>query len=261
VTLDDLGAAVGVSPYHLHRTFTRIVGITPRQYAESRRLAAVKNGMRERGDVTSALYAAGFGSSSRLYERADERLGMTPNTYRRGGTGETITYAIVDSRLGRMLVATTERGVCAVQFGDTDHELAETLTSKFPAATIRRDDGAAGAWVQAIVDHVCGTHPNLDVPLDVRATAFQRRVWDALRAIPRGTTRSYGDVARDIGQPTAARAVARACADNPVAVVVPCHRVVRADRGLGGYRWGIERKEALLAHGHALVTDEQLAAS
>lgn len=251
LTLNTLSAAVGVSPHHLHRTFKRIVGITPRQYAESRRLTAVKTGLRERGDVTSALYEAGFGSSSRLYERADAQLGMTPNTYRRGGLGETIAYAIVDSPFGRLLVAATGRGVCTVRFGDADDELAADLRREFPAAAIRRDDGAAGAWVQAIVDHLSGAQPHLDVPLDVRATAFQRRVWDALRAIPLGATRTYGDVARAIGQPAAARAVARACAENPVAVVVPCHRVVRGDGGLGGYRWGVARKQALLAREHA----------
>ncbi|MGH2561672.1 MAG: bifunctional DNA-binding transcriptional regulator/O6-methylguanine-DNA methyltransferase Ada [Thermomicrobiales bacterium] len=255
ITLEALSGAVGVSPHHLHRTFRRIVGITPRQYADARRLATVKNGLRERDDVTSALYEAGFGSSSRLYERADSRLGMTPNTYRQGGAGELISYAIVDSSLGRLLVAATARGVCAVQFGDADALLTNTLKSEFPAATIRRDDGVAGAWVQAVVDHVSGTHPHLDVPLDVRATAFQRRVWDALQTIPLGATRSYGDVARAIGQPDAARAVARACAENPVAVVVPCHRVVRADGGRGGYRWGVERKQALLAREHALAAD------
>ncbi|MGH2532142.1 MAG: bifunctional DNA-binding transcriptional regulator/O6-methylguanine-DNA methyltransferase Ada [Thermomicrobiales bacterium] len=255
ITLAALSAAVGVSPHHLHRTFRRIVGITPRAYAESRRLATVKNGLRERGDVTSALYEAGFGSSSRLYERADARLGMTPNTYRQGGVGESISFTIVDSPFGRMLVAATARGVCAVQFGDADEALTAMLRREFPAAAIHRDDGVAGAWVQAVVDRVSGTHPHLDIPLDVRATAFQRRVWDALRTIPIGATRTYGEVAQAIGQPDAARAVARACAENPVAVVVPCHRVVRADGGPGGYRWGVERKQALLAQEQALAAD------
>ena len=193
-----------------------------------------------------ALYEAGYGSSSRLYERAPGQLGMTPATYRRGGQGLHIAYTIAESPFGRILVAGTERGVCAVRLGDDDAALEAELGAEFPAAEVRRDDAALGEWAGAILAHVAGEQPHLDLPLDVRATAFQWRVWEALRAIPYGATRSYSEVARSIGQPTAARAVAQACASNPVALVVPCHRVVREGGELGGYRWGVERKSVLL---------------
>ncbi len=173
-------------------------------------------------------------------------LGMTSGTYRRGGSGATIAYSVVPCPLGYLLVAATERGICAVRLGDSESELEDGLRREFPAARLERDQATLGCWVQELLDSLEGNRPPLDLPLDVRATAFQRRVWEALRAIPRGFTRSYREVAEAIGQPRAARAVARACAANPVALVVPCHRVVREDGGLGGYRWGIERKRALL---------------
>lgn len=247
ITLARLGAALDVGPSHLQRTFTRVTGVSPRQYAESCRLARVKAHLREEEDVTTALYRAGYGSASRLYERTNDRLGMTPDAYRRRGAGTRIAYDIADGPLGRLLVAATERGVCAISLGSDDDALVASLTAEFPAARIERDEAAARPWVEALLGHPDGGAAPFGGAIDAGGTAFQRRVWDALRTIPYGETRTYGEVARQIGQPTAARAVARACAENRVAVVVPCHRVVRGDRGLGGYRWGIERKRALLA--------------
>jgi AraC family transcriptional regulator of adaptative response/methylated-DNA-[protein]-cysteine methyltransferase len=246
VTLDELGAAVGVSPHHLQRTFKRALGVSPRAWADAQRLTALKDGLRERADVTTALYDAGYGSSSRLYERAPAQLGMTPGTYRRGGAGMRIGYTIVDSPLGRLLVGATDRGVSAVSLGETDAELEAALRAEYPAADIRHDDADLHGWVAGILAHLNGQRPRLDLPLDVQATAFKRRVWETLRAIPYGSTRSYADVARAIGQPSAVRAVAHACATNPVAVVVPCHRVVRSDGSLAGYRWGVDRKQQLI---------------
>lgn len=245
-SLAEIGADAGLSPQRLQRTFRRVLGITPRQYADARRLAWLKGKLREGETVTRALYDAGYGSSSRLYERAPGHLGMTPATYRRGGQGMRIGYAIAASPLGRLLVASTPRGVCAVYLGDSDRALEAALAEEYPAAEILRDNGGADRWIAAVVRHLEGHHPRLDLPLDVQATAFQRRVWEELRAIPYGETRSYGDIARRLGEPGAARAVGRACATNPVSVVIPCHRAVREDGGLGGYRWGVERKQRLL---------------
>jgi len=198
--------------------------------------------------VTTALYDAGFGSSSRLYERAPQQLGMTPATYRRGGEGMQIRYTIAATPLGRVLVAATSRGISAVYLGESDTKLESELRREYPRADISRDHRGFESWVRQIVEHLRGREPRLDLPTDVQATAFQRRVWEELRRIPYGTTRTYTQVARAIGRPTAIRAVARACATNPVSVVVPCHRVVREDGMLAGYRWGISRKEALIAH-------------
>ncbi|MBI3693417.1 MAG: bifunctional DNA-binding transcriptional regulator/O6-methylguanine-DNA methyltransferase Ada [Acidobacteria bacterium] len=246
LTLDTLSAEVGMSPHHLLRTFRRAMGITPRQYAEARRVGSLKASLKKGHTVTRALYDAGFSSSSRLYERSNARLGMTPATYRRGGEDMNITYTIADCSLGRLLVAGTERGICAVSLGDSDANLEKFLREEYPHATIRRDSSGRKRWVSVMVKHLTGRHPDLNLPVDVEATAFQWRVWEALRAIPYGGTRSYSEVARSLGRPTATRAVARACATNPVAVVIPCHRVVREDGGLGGYRWGLERKRAML---------------
>lgn len=260
-TLAEVGAHVGASPYHLHRLFKRVMGITPRQYADARRVDRVKALLKEGVGVAGALYDAGYGSSSRLYERAPAQLGMTPAAYRRGGTGARIGYTIVDCAFGRLLVAATERGVCAVCLGDADGGLRAALEREYPAADVERDDEGLGRWVDPLLRHLDGQTPHLDLPVDVRATAFQRRVWEALKAIPYGGTRSYSAVARAIGRPTAVRAVARACATNPVAVIVPCHRVVREDGGLGGYRWGVERKRALLARERAVAAARQPGAS
>ena len=246
VTLSALGSALGVSPYHLQRTFKQALGVTPRQYAEGRRLARFKQQVKSGDGVTAALYNAGYGSSSRLYEKAPQQLGMTPATYRQGGRGIAIRYSILACTLGRLLVAGTERGVCAIRLGDSDEELESSLRREFSAAEILRDDAALRAWAEELLQHLEGRQPQLNLPLDIRATAFQMRVWRELQAIPYGSTHSYSEVAAAIGQPSAARAVARACATNPVAVVIPCHRVVRGDRSLGGYRWGIDRKRRLL---------------
>jgi AraC family transcriptional regulator of adaptative response/methylated-DNA-[protein]-cysteine methyltransferase len=246
VTLPDLAAEAGVSPSYLQRTFKRLMGITPREYAAARRLQGLKARLREGQDVTSALYEAGYGSSSRLYERSSAQLGMTPGTYRQGGRGMEIGYTIVDSPLGRVLVAATRRGVCAVSLGDADAVLEAALVAEYPRAVIHRDDSGFAPWVEAIQKHLDGREARLRLPLDLQATAFQLRVWKELQRIPYGRTRTYSQVARAIGQPKAVRAVARACATNPVSIVVPCHRVIREDGSLAGYRWGLERKAALL---------------
>src|SRR6267142_2010736 len=248
--LATLARRLGGSPYHLQRNFKRLVGVTPREYAEACRLRKVKRHLRDGTDVTGAMFDAGYGSSSRFYERAVPKLGMAPSVYRRGGAGMTIRFAIVDSSnrsLGRLLVAATTRGVCAVAMGSSDDELTRMLTREYPAASIAGDAGTLASWTGAILAHLAGRQPRLDLPLDVQATAFQWQVWQALAAIPYGETRTYKEVAASIGRPTAVRAVARACASNPVALAVPCHRVVASAGGEGGYRWGIARKKALLA--------------
>jgi AraC family transcriptional regulator, regulatory protein of adaptative response / methylated-DNA-[protein]-cysteine methyltransferase len=246
LTLDQLGAQVGASPNHLQRVFKRVIGITPRQYAEARRIGRLKVRLKEGDNVTTALYQAGYNSSSRLYEQAPERLGMTPATYGNGGAGAQIGYTIADSPLGRLLVAATARGVCFVSLADADTILEAALAHEYPAATIVREDARLGEWIGAVARHLGGAQAQLDLPLDVQATAFQWRVWEALKAIPYGDTRSYGQVAATLGDRKAARAVARACATNPVALVIPCHRVVREGGEMGGYRWGADRKRALL---------------
>lgn len=246
LSLAVLSNQLGVSPHHLQRTFKSVTGVTPRQYASAHRATQFKQRIREGEAVVDAMYDAGFGSSSRLYEKADSELGMTPAVYKRGGAGMTIGYAITNCHLGQLLVAGTERGLCAVRLGDSREELETTLRDEFPAAEVHQDEALLGAWTESILKHLDGRQSSLDLPLDVQATAFQRRVWEELRRIPYGSTRSYGEIARAIGQPTAVRAVARACATNPVALVTPCHRVIREDGGLGGYRWGMERKQELL---------------
>ncbi|NJK78895.1 MAG: bifunctional DNA-binding transcriptional regulator/O6-methylguanine-DNA methyltransferase Ada [Chloroflexaceae bacterium] len=251
-TLEELGSRFNRSQYHLQRIFKRVMGVTPRQYADAYRLQQFKAHVKETSTVTEALYDAGYSSSSRLYETAADRLGMTPATYVRGGAtpkGEAvqISYTIVDSHLGRVLVGTTERGLCAISLGDDDAALEAELRREYPAADLLRDEGGLQAWAADLLRYLAGQQPRLDLPLDIQATAFQWQVWQALRSIPAGETRSYGAVARMIGQPTAARAVAQACASNRLAVVIPCHRVVREDGAAGGYRWGTARKEALLA--------------
>ncbi len=244
-TLAALASALDVAPADLARVFRRATGVTPRQFAQQRRLDRLKQGLRAHAGVTAAILDAGFGSASRVYER--DLLGMTPGGYRRRGHGMSIAYTIADGPLGRTLVAATERGVCAITFGDNDGELEAALRGEYPAASAHRDDAAMRPWLDAVLQHASERAPAAALPLDVRATAFQRRVWDALRAIPFGETRTYADVAEQMGLArSAARAVGRACAANPVSMVVPCHRVVRSDGELAGYRWGIERKRRLL---------------
>jgi len=246
VTLAALSEQLGVSSFHLQRTFKSVMGITPKHYAETWRVNKFKQGVRKGEAVTSAIYDAGFGSSSRLYESAAARLGMTPATYGKGGRGAVINYAIVDSPLGRLLVAATGKGVCSVMLGDSDVSLKADLLKEFPAAEIGHDEKLLRSSANAIVEHLKHNSPHINLPLDIRATAFQRQVWEQLRAIPYGETYSYSEVAKAIGQQKAVRAVARACATNPVALVIPCHRVIREDKSLGGYRWGLERKKKLL---------------
>ena len=249
LTLARLAREFRRSPFHLQRTFKAVLGVSPKAYMDAVRLRQVKHNLQAGHSVTTSLYAAGYGSSSRLYERTATQLGMTPEKYRRGAMAAVVRYTIAPSPLGRMLIAATDKGICAIQFANTEEELQQGLMREFPFATRRRDDEAMSEWHQKLERLIDGTetgkHPSL--PLDIRATAFQRRVWEALQRIPRGETRSYSAVAKKIGMPTATRAVARACATNPVAVAIPCHRVIREDGDLGGYRWGIERKEQLLA--------------
>lgn len=245
VTLADLAAHVNASPFHLQRTFTKIVGISPRAYRDAVRAGRFRQVLRDGVPVAGATYDAGYGSSSRVYERRPTG-GMTPAVYRRGGKDTTVAYTIVSSPLGRLLVAGTSRGICAVKLGDADHRLAEDLRHEYPAATIVHGGAVLREWVSAILAHVRGKTPHLDLPVDVQATAFQWKVWRYLQSIPYGETRAYSDVARAIGAPRSVRAVARACATNPVCLVVPCHRVVQKGGGLGGYRWGVDRKERLL---------------
>jgi AraC family transcriptional regulator of adaptative response/methylated-DNA-[protein]-cysteine methyltransferase len=245
-TLAALSAELDVSPHRLARGFKRLTGITPRDYSDARRLERLKTGLRSSGTVAEAVYAAGYGSSRAVYERAHAQLGMTPSTYRKGGAGMQIGYTIVDSPLGRLLIAATGRGVCSLCLGESDAALEQALFSEYPKAEIRHDSAGLGPQVDVLQKHLAGRGPKLALPVDVQATAFQWSVWRALRDIPYGQTRSYGEIASAIGKPKAVRAVARACATNPVAVVIPCHRVVRQDGNLGGYRWGLERKRALL---------------
>jgi AraC family transcriptional regulator of adaptative response/methylated-DNA-[protein]-cysteine methyltransferase len=246
ITLSALSERLGVSSFHLQRTFKSVMGISPKDYAETHRVNKFKQDVRGGEPITSAMYDAGFGSSSRLYESAAAQLGMTPATYGKGGRGMTINYAVTASPLGRLLVAATDKGVCSVMLGDSDATLKADLSREFPAAQIRHDEKPLQSSLKSIVDYLKNKTPHLDLPLDIRATAFQRQVWQQLRAIPYGQTHSYSEVARAIGQQTAVRAVARACATNPVALVIPCHRVIREDKTLGGYRWGLERKKKLL---------------
>lgn len=253
--LAALAARAGLSRFHLQRRFKAVVGVTPREYGEACRMRRLKNELRQSPDVTGAVYAAGFGSSSRVYERSDARLGMTPSQYRRGGEGVAIAYATTLTPLGLMMLAATERGLCFLQFGDTEEDLTAALHGEFPAARIapmRQEQGTQfGEWMEALRQHLDGSRPLLDLPLDIRATAFQTRVWNYLQSIPYGETRTYAQVAGGIGSPTSVRAVARACASNTVALAIPCHRVIRGDGDPSGYRWGLERKQSLLARERA----------
>src|SRR5690348_2329945 len=247
LTLAELSRSLGASSHQIQRLFQRVLGISPRQYTDARRMTQLKSSLRKGEKIAMATYDAGFGSSSRLYERASSHMGMTPAVYRRGGAGMKIGYTIAPCTLGRVLVAATERGVSAVYLGDNAAALEKALAREYPRAEIRRDSNGMAKWVGGVLDSLRGREPHAELPLDVHATAFQRRVWEELRRIPRGSTRTYTDVARAIGKPRAIRAVARACATNPVSIVVPCHRVIGKNGSLSGYRWGLERKRALLA--------------
>lgn len=250
LTLGALAARARLSPFHFQRRFKSVVGVTPKQYLDACRMRRLKVGLRTGGPVTGAIYDAGFGSASRVYERVDTRLGMTPKQYRAGGAGVAISFAVAETPLGLTMMAATDRGLCFVQFGASEPELRENLEHEYPDATISRMNDAARApfaqWMAALAAHLEGTRPQLDLPLDVRGTAFQMRVWSFLQRIPYGEVRSYAEVAEAIGAPKAVRAVGSACAANRLAVAIPCHRVIRGDGGLGGYRWGLERKRALI---------------
>jgi len=252
--LPDLARAVGLSPSHLQRSFRKRFGVSPAEYAQARKLKQLKSALREAPRVTDAIYDAGYGSGSRVYEKTGQLLGMTPADYRRGGTGIAIRYTTLRVAVGTLLVAASERGICAVALGDNESKLVADLRTEFPRAAIERVDAGRDEWLAAMIERVSAQigidQPSGDVtvPVDIRATAFQWRVWQALQRIPRGETRSYTQIAAEIGAPRAVRAVASACARNRLAVVVPCHRVIRADGSLGGYRWGMARKRALLDH-------------
>src|SRR5258707_11100842 len=249
--LGVLARTLGTTQATLRRAFLQVTGLKPRELAEALRIKRFKAMLRAGKSITDALYETGYGSSSRVYERSNAQLGMTPATYRKGGQGMKIGYTIAKSPLGRVLVAATERGVSAVYLGDAENTMIAELREEYPRAEIAPATDSFQRWVREIVQRIEGKQPRLELPLDLQATAFQRRVWQELQRIPRGRTRTYSQVARSLGQPKAVRAVARACATNPVSIVVPCHRVIRKDGTLAGYRWGISRKEQLLAQERA----------
>lgn len=250
LTLAALGREAGISPFHLQRRFKALTGVTPREYAEACRLKSLRQGLRERSSVTAAIHEAGFGSGSRVYERAGSRLGMTPGQYRKGGKGVEISWATTPTSLGLLMMAATDRGLCSVQIGDGEGLLLRQLKAEFPRAAITpmktQRGGQFRQWMQSLAAHLDKATPLPDLPLDIRGTAFQMQVWNYLLRIPAGQVRSYTEVAQAIGRPSAVRAVASACAKNRIAIVVPCHRVIRGDGGLGGYRWGLARKRALI---------------
>ncbi|GAB6845741.1 AraC family transcriptional regulator of adaptative response/methylated-DNA-[protein]-cysteine methyltransferase [Methylorubrum rhodinum] len=260
-SLYALAQAVGLSPFHFHRVFREATGITPKAYATARRADRAAAGLQEAASVTEAIYAAGYAAPSRFYAGAAERLGMSPSAYRKGGIGARIRFAVAPCALGTVLVAATERGVCAILLGDNPEALARDLRDRFPRAELIGGDAGFEAWVARVVSFVEAPGRGLDLPLDIGGTAFQQRVWTALRAIPPGRTATYAEIARAIGEPAAVRAVAMACGANRLAVAIPCHRVVRSDGSLSGYRWGVERKRDLLAREGALPPGRSLTAS
>jgi AraC family transcriptional regulator of adaptative response/methylated-DNA-[protein]-cysteine methyltransferase len=245
-SLNQLAANAGLSPYHFHRVFKSVTGMTPREYAAAHRAGRVRAELRRAKSVTEAVVSAGYGSGSRFYERSSEHLGMTPTQFRKGGDGSTIRFAIGQCSLGAILVAQSDKGICAILMGDDADELARDLQERFPNATLVGGDRKFEKLVAQVVGFVEAPKLGLDLPLDIRGTAFQQRVWKALQKIPAGKTASYAEIAKRIGSPNSTRAVAGACAANAIAVAIPCHRVVRTDGGLSGYRWGVERKRALL---------------
>jgi AraC family transcriptional regulator of adaptative response/methylated-DNA-[protein]-cysteine methyltransferase len=251
VRFATLAAKLNTTLGTLRRAFLQVTGLRPRDLAAALRLARFKKMLREGKGIAEALYETGYGSTSRVYESSNAQLGMTPATYRKGGKDMKIGYAIAKSSLGKILVAATEKGISAVYLGDADAKLVEELRDEYPKAEISAAGDSFERWVKEIVQRVEGNPPRLELPLDLQATAFQRRVWQELQRIPRGSTRTYTQVARALGNPKSVRAVARACATNPVSIVVPCHRVIREDGSLAGYRWGLSRKEQLLAQERA----------
>ena len=250
LSLDELGSVVVISPQHLQRMFKRTLGISPREYIAARRLDHLKMRLKAGDTVTEAMYDAGFSSSSRLYENAPEKLGMTPADYRGGARGLNIRYAVAESSLGYVLAASTEKGICAVMLDDEPDTLVEKLHAEFPGAHIKADGDSLREPLAGVLGYIEGQEPHIELPLDIRGTAFQQRVWQALQEIPSGETRTYSQIAEAMGQPAATRAVASAIAHNHIAVVIPCHRVIRQDGTMGGYKWGMARKEALLQREH-----------
>jgi AraC family transcriptional regulator, regulatory protein of adaptative response / methylated-DNA-[protein]-cysteine methyltransferase len=245
VTLERLSRVASMSPYHLQRTFKRLIGVSPKAYASARRMELMKSRLKQGDTVSRATYEAGYGSGSRVYEHARNGLGMTPGKYRKGGRGLEIQYSVVASEMGQLLIAATERGLCSVMLGEDPAKLEGTLRGEFPEAALVRDDQAMSEYTTRVLNLLAGT-ASAALPLDVPGTVFQWQVWDALRRIPPGETRSYQEIARELGRPAAARAVAGACARNRLALVIPCHRAVRETGDMGGYRWGIERKQRIL---------------
>ncbi len=245
-TLAVLGCSVDLSPHHLQRSFKRALGVTPRQYAESFKVNKYKGLLRKGRDLSGAGYEAGYGSSSRVYEGASRYFGMTPATYKKGGEGVSIHYGITSCRLGRLLVAATTKGVCRVSIGENVHELVSDLKNEYPLSNLIRNDDELKGYLNIVARLAKGELPSEFLPIDVRASAFQCRVWECLKSIPPGSTMTYKEIADDLGVKNGARAVGKACADNPVALLIPCHRAVRKDGGIAGYRWGLERKKTLL---------------
>ena len=250
ISLTELSRQACLSPFHLQRLFKQVVGVSPKEYAESCRISDFKSQLRERGSVTEAIYEAGFSSSSRAYERVDSKLGMTPAEYKIGGKGIQISYVFAESPLGAMMIGATDRGLCFLQFADCAEELFARLQAEYPFASLQETNEPypelLGQAMDALHRYLQNEQPRLDLPLDVRATAFQLRVWKYLQSIPYGQVQSYSEIAAALDQPGAARAVARACASNRVAIAIPCHRVIRGDGGLGGFKWGLDRKRILL---------------
>ena len=244
--LAQLATQAGLSPFHFHRVFKGSTGVTPKSYTAAHRATRVRTELSQTSTVTEAIFGAGYNSSGRFYEKSDEVIGMTPTNFRAGGVNTVIRFAIGECSLGSILIAATERGVCAISLGDDPEKLARECQDRFPRAELIAGDAKFERWVAKVVGYVDNPAIGLDLPLDIRGTAFQQRVWQALRDIPIGSTATYTEVAKRIGAPKSARAVARACATNLLAIAIPCHRVVRTDGSLSGYRWGIERKRALL---------------
>ncbi len=252
-SLAELAGEAGLSPHHFHRIFKASLGVTPKQFAAAHRAGRMKEALEAGASVTEAIYDAGYGGNSRFYEQADARLGMTATSFKQGGKGMSIRYATARNWLGPVLVAATERGICAILFGEDDETLLQDLRERFPTASFEAAEPESDyqSWIEETLAFMKAPEAGCALPLDIAGTAFQEQVWQALRAIPSGETASYAEVARAIGKPKAVRAVAQACRANPIAIAIPCHRVVRSDGGLGGYRWGIERKESLLARERA----------
>ncbi len=245
LTLSDLSAHAGISPYHLQRTFKQAVGLSPREYIQTRRLAKMKLLLKKGHTVTKALYGAGFSSRSRFYGSSNQ-FGMSAGAFRRGGEGLRVSYSVVNCPLGRLLVAATERGLCAVFMGDNDTIVESALSKEYPRADLYRTNTGLQKWITAIMNYFDGREVNLNLPLDIEASTFQRRVWKEIQSIPYGSTSTYSQIASELGEPNAARAVAKACATNPVSLIIPCHRVVGKNGDLRGYRWGEKRKKELL---------------